>query len=84
MRTLAAHGIAVEVLCTPVVPGRNNGIEALRRLFDLAHQAGVCDVRPAPRHPALQPTDAESRQLLALFHRLRLEQGFPRTLPGRG
>jgi hypothetical protein len=84
VRTLAAHGIAVEVLCTPVVPGLNNGVAALRRLLDLAHQAGACDVRPAPRHPALQPTDAESRHLLALFHRLRLERGFPRTLPGRG
>jgi hypothetical protein len=84
IRALAAHGIATEVVCTPIQPGVNNGVAVLRRLFDLAHQAGARDVRPAPRHPALPPSSAESRQLLALFRRLRLERGFPRTLPGRG
>jgi hypothetical protein len=84
VRALAAHGLAVQVLCTPIVPGRNNSAAALHRLFGLAHQAGACDVRPAPRHPALPPTSADSRHLLALFHRLRAEHGFPRALPGRG
>jgi DNA repair photolyase len=84
VRTLTAHGIATQVLCTPVQPGLNNGAAVLRRLFDRAHAAGARDVCPAPRHPALRPTSAESRQLLGLFHRLRLERGFPRTLPGRG
>jgi DNA repair photolyase len=84
VHTLAAHGIATQVLCTPVQPGLNNSVAVLRRLFDRAHNAGASDVCPAPRHPALRPTAAESRQLLALFHRLRLERGFPRTLPGRG
>jgi hypothetical protein len=84
VRTLAAHGIAARVLCTPVQPGLNNGVAVLRRLFGRAREAGACDVTPAPRHPALRPTAAESRQLLGLFQRLRLERGFPRTLPGRG
>jgi DNA repair photolyase len=84
VHTLASHGIATQVLCTPVQPGLNNSAAVLRRLFDRAHSAGARDVCPAPRHPALRPTSAESRQLLGLFHRLRLERGFPRTLPGRG
>jgi len=84
VRTLAAHGIATRVLCTPVQPGLNNGVAVLRRLFGRAREAGAFDVTPAPRHPALRPTAAESRQLLALFHRLRVERGFPRTVPGRG
>jgi DNA repair photolyase len=84
VHTLASHGIATQVLCTPVQPGLNNSAAVLRRLFDRAHAAGARDVCPAPRHPALRPTSAESRQLLSLFHRLRLERGFPRTLPGRG
>ena len=83
VHALAAHGIATRVVCTPVQPGLNNGVAVLRRLLARAHEAGACDVHPAPRHPALRPTSAESRQLLALFHRLRLERGFPRTLPGR-
>jgi hypothetical protein len=84
VRTLAAHGIAANVICTPVVPGINNGAAGLGRLFQMAWQAGASDVRPAPRHPALPPSDAESRHLLAFFRRLRLEQGFPRISPGRG
>jgi hypothetical protein len=84
VRALAAHGIAAEVVCTPIVPGLNNGASDLGRLFEMAWQAGASDVRPAPHHPALPPNTAESRHLLALFHRLRLERGFPRTIPGRG
>jgi len=84
VRALTSHGIATQVLCTPVRPGLNNSVAVLRRLFDRAHDAGAFDVCPAPRHPSLRPTSTESRQLLALFHRLRLERGFPRTLPGRG
>jgi hypothetical protein len=84
IRTLAAHGIATQVLCTPIVPGLNNGAAALRHLFELARRSGASDVVPAPRHPALPPTRAESQHLLALFRRLRLEQGFPRALGGRG
>jgi DNA repair photolyase len=83
VHALAAHGIATRVLCTPVQPGLNNSVAVLRRLLARAHEAGAFDVSPAPRHPALRPTSAESRQLLALFHRLRLERGFPRTSPGR-
>jgi hypothetical protein len=83
VHTLAAHGIATRVVCTPIQPGLNNSVAVLRRLLARAHEAGAFDVSPAPRHPALRPTSAESRQLLALFHRLRLEHGFPRTSPGR-
>jgi hypothetical protein len=83
VRTLAAHGIATRVVCTPIQPGLNNSVAVLRRLLARAHEAGAFDVSPAPRHPALRPTSAESRQLLALFHRLRLERDFPRTSPGR-
>jgi hypothetical protein len=84
IHALAAHGIAVEVICTPIQPGLNNSAAVLRGLLDRAHQAGAFDVRPAPLHPAIRPTPAESQQLLALFHRLRLERGFPRVLPSRG
>jgi hypothetical protein len=84
VHTLASHGIATEVLCTPIEPGLNNSVAVLRALFDRAHQAGAFDVRPAPRHPGVPPTATESRQLLALFHRLRLERGFPRTVAARG
>ena len=83
VHALAAHGIATRVVCTPIQPGLNNSVAVLRRLLARAHEAGAFDVSPAPRHPALRPTSAESRQLLALFHRLRLERGFPRTSPGR-
>jgi DNA repair photolyase len=83
VHTLAAHGIATRVVCTPIQPGLNNSVAVLRRLLARAHEAGAFDVSPAPRHPALRPTSTESRQLLALFHRLRLERGFPRTSPGR-
>jgi DNA repair photolyase len=83
VHALAAHGIATRVVCTPIRPGLNNSVAVLRRLLARAHEAGAFDVSPAPRHPALRPTSAESRQLLALFHRLRLERGFPRTSPGR-
>jgi DNA repair photolyase len=84
VRALAAQGIATEVLCTPIRPGENSSTAVLRELFDRAHQAGAFDVRPAPIHPSIRPTAAESQQLLALFRRLRLERGFPRVLPGRG
>ncbi len=83
VHALAAHGIATRVVCTPIQPGLNNSVAVLRRLLARAHEAGAFDVSPAPRHPALRPTSAESRQLLALFHRLRLERGFPRASPGR-
>lgn len=84
VRALSAHGIATRVMCTPILPGRNNSVAVLRHLCKRAHEAGASDVLPAPRHPALRPTPAESRGLLTVFHRLRLEHGFPRTLPGRG
>lgn len=84
VRVLATAGIAARVLCTPILPGLNNSAAALRRLCEQARESGATDVLPAPHHPALPPTSAESRSLLALFHRLRLEHGFPRGLPGRG
>jgi hypothetical protein len=84
VRTLAAEGIATQVICSPVLAGWNNATTPLRRLFALAREAGATDVLAAPRHPALPPTRTESAGLLALFDRLRLEQGFPCIRPGRG
>ncbi len=84
VRELADRGIATSVICAPIVPGFNNSAAALGRLLDRAAAAGAADVVPAPRHPALPPTPFESRHLLPLFQRLRLEHGFPRALPGRG
>jgi hypothetical protein len=81
--TLAAHGIATRILCSPIVAGMNNSAGSLRGLFEAALAAGASDVLPAPLHPNLPPTTAESGQLLALFYRLRLQYGFPRILPGR-
>jgi hypothetical protein len=84
VRALASHGITTRVLCTPMVPGVNNSVPGLRRLLALAYRAGASDVISAPRHPALPPTPFEAEHLLPIFQRLRLEQGFPRAVTGRG
>jgi len=90
---LAAEGIAVRVLCTPLSPGLNDRESALRALLAAARDVGALDV--------LLPT-AEPRQIsrlarllgrrapqseaphLAVFRRLKLEFGFPRLASGRG
>lgn len=84
VRILSSYGIATRVVCSPLVPGANNGVPALRRLFDLAGRAGAYDVAAAPRHPALPPTPFEAAQLLPVIERLRLEHGFPLAAAGRG
>lgn len=91
---LAAEGIATRVLVKPLLPGINDGEEALRSLFEAALEAGACDVVagaiPAARPRRLPwgpwvPTEDRSREdLLATIRRLRLEHGFPRAMPGRG
>ena len=80
---LAAEGIAVRVLWTPVLPGVNDGEAVLRRLLAAAREAGAWDVMAGitpPRWLARRRGSA----LPAAFRRLRLEHGFPRAVAGRG
>jgi DNA repair photolyase len=91
---LAAEGIAVRVLCAPLRSGLNDGERALRPLFAAARQAGAWDV--LAEAPARRSRLARLRGALAgrptptpdgnldIFHRLRLEFGFPRPSAGRG
>jgi DNA repair photolyase len=95
---LAAEGIAVRILCTPLRPGLNNGEQALRPLFAAARQAGAWDVLPGATPARCSRFDRLRRALagrrtpepagldrrLAVFQRLRLEFGFPRLVAGRG
>jgi DNA repair photolyase len=93
---LAAEGIAVRIVCTPLRPGLNDRESALRPLFAAAREAGALDVVSAQDRPTrlarlrgvlsrrhLQdPAGFEAH--LAVFRRLRLEHGFPRPMAGRG
>jgi DNA repair photolyase len=93
---LAAEGIAVRVVCTPLRPGLNDKESALRPLFAAAREAGAHDVVPAQDRPTRlarlrgalsrrhlpEPAGFDAR--LAVFRRLRLEHGFPRPMAGRG
>jgi len=94
---LASEGITTRVLVKPLLPGVNDGEESLRALFEAALEAGACDVvagsipaarpRRLPWGPSGMAGMAEDRtreDLLATIRRLRLEHGFPRTMPGRG
>lgn len=91
---LAAEGIAARVLVKPLLPGVNDGEDALRALFEAALEAGACDVVAGsipPAHPRRLPWDRRateedraSEDLLATIRCLRLEHGFPRSTPGRG
>ncbi|HEX3131441.1 MAG TPA: hypothetical protein VH394_29155 [Thermoanaerobaculia bacterium] len=91
---LASEGINTRILIKPLLPGVNDGEEALRALFEAALEAGACDVVvgaiPAARPRRLPwgswaTTEDRSREdLLATIRRLRLEHGFPRATPGRG
>jgi DNA repair photolyase len=88
VEALAAEGIETRVLCSPWAP--EIGEEALRELFEVAREAGASDVVFASESPGVLrrlftvSEDARERQLDTLVRRLRLEHGFPRTLPGRG
>jgi DNA repair photolyase len=94
---LAAEGIAVRILCTPLCPGLNAGETALRALFAAARDAGALDVlagtaavrasRLTRLREALSGRRAPEAGLdprLHLFRRLKLEFGFPRMSAGRG
>ncbi|MES1244206.1 MAG: hypothetical protein ABUT39_21555 [Acidobacteriota bacterium] len=97
---LAAEGIATRVIVKPILPGVNDGEDALRALFEAALEAGAGDVvagsipaarpRRLPWGPwtasaALAASEDRTREdLLATIRRLRLEHGFPRSTPGRG
>lgn len=73
------RGLAGEGLTTRVVvrrPPAGRVAEArLRRLFEAARRAGAFDVVACPAGGGSEPP---------LFRQLRLEHGFPRSLPGRG
>lgn len=92
---LAAEGIAVRLVCTPLREGLNDKEGALRPLFAAAREAGALDVVPVQDRPlrfarlrALSrwhlPESAGFDARLAVFRRLRLEHGFPRPVAGRG
>jgi DNA repair photolyase len=91
---LAAEGIAVRVLCTPLCPGLNDREPALRALLAAARDAGALDVLLAgavPEHASRfarflgrRAPAADLDPRLAVFRRLKLEFGFPRLASGRG
>ncbi|HET9229501.1 MAG TPA: radical SAM protein [Thermoanaerobaculia bacterium] len=90
---LSSEGITTRVVVKPVLPGVNDSEEALQALFEAAVEAGACDIVleavPAARTqlnlwPGARKTVPGRDALLTTFRRLRLEHGFPRTLPGRG
>jgi DNA repair photolyase len=90
---LSAEGITTRVVVKPLLPGVNDGEDALQALFAAAAEAGACDILldppPAARSqlslwPGARKTGPGRDTLLTLFRRLRLEHGFPRALPGRG
>lgn len=91
---LAAEGIATRVLVKPILPGVNDGEDALRALFEAALEAGACDVvagaipaarpRRLPWGPWGAAEDRSREDLLTTIRRLRLEHGFPRATAGRG
>jgi DNA repair photolyase len=90
---LAAEGIAVRVLCTPLCPGLNDREPALRAFMAAARDAGALDVMAgtAPEHSSRlarflgrRPPETDLDPRLAVFRRLKLEFGFPRLSTGRG
>jgi DNA repair photolyase len=90
---LAAEGIAVRLLCTPLCPGLNDREPALRALLTAAREAGALDVLAgaAPQRVSRlarllgrRAPEADLDPRLAVFRRLKLEFGFPRLFSGRG
>jgi len=83
---LAEEGIETRVLCSPWLPGLHDRESVLSPLFAAARDAGAYDVQLPRESRAGERTLSASRRdrRLALFQRLRLEHGFPQTLPGRG
>lgn len=81
VRTLAAEGIAANLVWAPDAPGAGDAGKILPALFAEAREAEALDVEV--EIPAAFSGTARER-LLATSRRLRLEHGFPRELPGRG
>jgi len=94
---LAAEGIAVRILCTPLCAGLNDREPALRAFMAAARDAGAADVlagtapEPTSRFVLLRDIltgrrapEADLDPRLAGFRRLKLEFGFPRLSAGRG
>ncbi len=74
VETLSAEGIATSVLFTPDTE------DVLRPLLERAWDAGAWDVEI----DTASLKRSEKASVLEDFRRLRLENGFPRGLPGRG
>jgi DNA repair photolyase len=88
---LAAEGLAVRLVCTPLKAGLNDRESALRPLFAAAREYGAQDVLAASARPSrlarLRGALTGRRTALAEpdhLRRLRLEFGFPRPVAGRG
>ena len=89
---LASEGITTRVVVKPVLPGVNDGEDALRTLFEAASDAGLATScwKPSPPRsqlalwPGARKSGLGREALLTTFRRLRLEHGFPRAMPGRG
>jgi DNA repair photolyase len=77
---LAEEGIDTRVICAPVLPGVNDGEEALRPLLAAARKAGAREVLASTVHLRR----AARQRFLTTFRHLRLEYGFPQAQPGRG
>ncbi|MEA2695101.1 MAG: hypothetical protein QOJ16_4488 [Acidobacteriota bacterium] len=86
VRQLSEEGIETRVLCSPWLPGLHDRESILSPLFAAAREAGAYDVQlPRESHAGERTLSASRRdRRLALFQRLRLEHGFPQTIPGRG
>lgn len=85
---LAAEGLDVRLVLTPLRPGVNDGATPLRRWFAAAQEAGATDVELGGEvHRGLLGRRGErpaAPHVHALFERMRLEYGFPRAQAGRG
>jgi hypothetical protein len=84
---LAAAGLATRILAPGSETDRPGAEPDLRALFERALLAGAYDVlclaslAPAPPRP--RHGRADDSEASILFRRLRLEYGFPQSLPGR-
>ena len=86
--SLAAEGLDVRLVLTPLRPGINDGATALRRWVAAAREAGAADVElGSEEHRGFLGRRVErpaAPHVRALFERLRMEYGFPQARPGRG
>jgi DNA repair photolyase len=84
VRQLAEEGIETRIVCSPWLPGQSDREAVWRPLFAAAREAWAYDVLLPRDRRDRRPSPAGRDRRLALFHRLRLEYGFPQPLPGRG